>query len=1191
MRSSRLPHFQVAEDRGGPATLDWRHYIFDAEHGVLKTSRDILRQMQSKSRIHVHSAGQGDAKSSSSSARATSFIPQVIVHAIHEGRVKITDTEKVVLESPINSTYDPIVQSLDAVVVFMDASGFTSLTERLARQANGAEEIGRCLNSFFGPLIDIICSFGGDVLKFSGDAITVLWPIVPEGWSKEDSEMYRTWSRSRDSAAEKACLCCMDVQAQVGSFGRTPIEDLNLTLHIGVGLGHLHILQLGGLMNRWEYCAAGPPLEEVAVAEPLASPGQTVVSPSVVAALQKSQGYSKFQFFKVKDHSAPEGFRRLELRRDRRSDQSLSLGGSSPLTEFLEEHLPGIFKRTFIPASRGTGVVPEAPKEEPRNSGTISRDINTTRLASGDDLSPKVMSPVQASLAERYVPRAVLRNLSDGELNPEMRRVSIVFFQLSGTDPGRYQEDAIRTQLVVRLLQRSCYALEGSVNKFLVDDKGMVLLACFGLPPLNHFTDDPLRAVLAATRFCDTLREENLVGRAGIATGMCWCGVVGNETRREYTVLGDVVNLSARLMGRAGQNCVLVDEATQSACGSILEIKSLGEITVKGKEDPVPVYEFAGRTIARLKGKQPNPALLGWDKWPAKIALDSAFAEQFQEAGSASSAVVFVKGGPGSGKTEIAAHIRHWAQEQGLALLSGQNMNVTSTIAVQLLCWQEVFKQLMIVAASDPYWTKRLGEVGVAPSELSSSSTYLYQLLIVMLKQAGASEDLLAWAPLMNAVLTGLDFGPKVVQAMLERDEQHTRERSRLGELCELLVDAFTSYSSVHRGTLVLVHFKRSTSFFQSLDQHSAHIARALVRLTKRRNKEGRPHPVFLCVVSRAGLLSDEALVQGAIDCKGLVDVTDLSLWETEQYIQQILCNDQLDGDLINYVFTTSGGNPFAIHELCQKLKQECVLVRKAGSYELAEDWPLNRLHCEFPYPEKLVGVALAEFEKLAPAEQHLLKIAAIFCQETSEVAISSFCALDLAESLRKNQTPTNGESNGVAVRAEVVSKVEEHCFRLQSADIFVDANHHRRSTTSRSDSGASLSEDVDSPVLDSPQTPLDVTTGSYGGVLSWNSRLGEPETRRYFRFKSQLLRHVASTLVLQAQKEEILVGMTKSARTSRRLLTTRSGQQTILSVPSASTLHSMTPSGSSLRHNHSVTSVTSHVIHALTPRDSRAAR
>ena len=50
------------------------------------------------------------------------------------------------------------------------------------------------------------------------------------------------------------------------------------------------------------------------------------------------------------------------------------------------------------------------------------------------------------------------------------------------------------------------------MNKFVIDDKGMLLLACFGLPPLSHFGDDPARATLASMRMLDTLRAEGCTG-------------------------------------------------------------------------------------------------------------------------------------------------------------------------------------------------------------------------------------------------------------------------------------------------------------------------------------------------------------------------------------------------------------------------------------------------------------------------------------------------------------------------------------------------------------------------------------------------------------------------------------------------------------------------------------------------------
>jgi len=96
-------------------------------------------------------------------------------------------------------------------------------------------------------------------------------------------------------------------------------------------------------------------------------------------------------------------------------------------------------------------------------------------------------------------------------------------------------------------MQAVIYAEEGSLNKFLVDDKGLVFLMVFGLPPFVHI-DDPVRACRACLEMTQVLMQMGLVGRIGITTGRVYCGVVGSDKRREYTVMGDTVNLSARLM-------------------------------------------------------------------------------------------------------------------------------------------------------------------------------------------------------------------------------------------------------------------------------------------------------------------------------------------------------------------------------------------------------------------------------------------------------------------------------------------------------------------------------------------------------------------------------------------------------------------------------------------------------------------
>lgn len=78
------------------------------------------------------------------------------------------------------------------VAMFADVSGFTAMTENLAAQGPvGAERLGKYLNAYLEQLIRLISSAGGDVFKFAGDAIIVLWldqeRPAPSGASQHSS--------------------------------------------------------------------------------------------------------------------------------------------------------------------------------------------------------------------------------------------------------------------------------------------------------------------------------------------------------------------------------------------------------------------------------------------------------------------------------------------------------------------------------------------------------------------------------------------------------------------------------------------------------------------------------------------------------------------------------------------------------------------------------------------------------------------------------------------------------------------------------------------------------------------------------------------------------------------------------------------------------------------------------------------
>jgi len=89
-------------------------------------------------------------------------------------------------------------------------------------------------------------------------------------------------------------------------------------------------------------------------------------------------------------------------------------------------------------------------------------------------------------------------------------------------------------------MQEAVYSFEGTIRQFIIDDKGSVLIAAWGLPPLSH-EDDPARALRASMLIQKNLKALSVGNSIGVTTGKAFCGAVGSEERREYAMVGDIV--------------------------------------------------------------------------------------------------------------------------------------------------------------------------------------------------------------------------------------------------------------------------------------------------------------------------------------------------------------------------------------------------------------------------------------------------------------------------------------------------------------------------------------------------------------------------------------------------------------------------------------------------------------------------
>ncbi|MSP88019.1 MAG: adenylate/guanylate cyclase domain-containing protein [Alphaproteobacteria bacterium] len=204
-----------------------------------------------------------------------------------------------------------------------------------------------------------------------------------------------------------------------------------------------------------------------------------------------------------------------------------------------------------------------------------------------------------------YLPRAEIdRMMAQGrppELGGEARAVSILFSDIAGftaisekRDPARLIEDlnqyfAAMTEIVE--------AQGGFVDKFIGD----AVVAVFGAPVADP--DHARRAVLAAIEMRRVLADEAarftlgdgqpVRARIGVNSGMALVGNIGSPRRFNYTVMGDAVNLAARLEGanKGYGTQILVSADTADACGAAIVFREIDRVRVVGRTAPVGLLE------------------------------------------------------------------------------------------------------------------------------------------------------------------------------------------------------------------------------------------------------------------------------------------------------------------------------------------------------------------------------------------------------------------------------------------------------------------------------------------------------------------------------------------------------------------------------------------------------------------------
>ena len=195
------------------------------------------------------------------------------------------------------------------------------------------------------------------------------------------------------------------------------------------------------------------------------------------------------------------------------------------------------------------------------------------------------------------------------KLGGERRHMTVMFSDIVGfTSISEGLKD--RPERLVELMNRYLTFMSevverhgGYVDKFIGD----AVMAVWGAPlPTDRAEIKAVETALDCQAALERFNAEVVVGeygmpalgtRIGIATGYAIAGNMGSSSRLNYTVTGDMVNLASRLEGANKEygSLVMVSEATASALGDRYVLRRLDRLVVKGKTEPIAVFEVVGR--------------------------------------------------------------------------------------------------------------------------------------------------------------------------------------------------------------------------------------------------------------------------------------------------------------------------------------------------------------------------------------------------------------------------------------------------------------------------------------------------------------------------------------------------------------------------------------------------------------------
>ena len=548
---------------------------------------------------------------------------------------------------------------------------------------------------------------------------------------------------------------------------------------------------------------------------------------------------------------------------------------------------------------------------------------------------------------QRYLPKDLTQKIlaQRDRIEGERKQVTVMFCDMEGFTSlteklGSEQMYSIMDE-VYEILIHKVHDYEGTVNELTGDG----IMALFGAP--IALEDAPQRAVRSAlaihreiNKFSDQLKDQkempSIKMRIGIHTGPVIVGTLGNDLRVEFKAVGDTVNLASRMEGLADPGTTYVTEDTFKLTEGFFRFEALGEKKIKGKEEPVKVYQVIAPSTRRTKfdvsAERGLTPFVGRERG-LELLLDG-----FERVKEGRGQAFSIMGEAGVGKSRILYEFRKAITNEDVNFLEGKCLSYSRGVAYHPVI--DILKSNFDIQEGEgDHEIREKVKRGLKIIGVVEASTLPYLLELLSVKDSGIDKIFMSPAARKDRIIEALKQiilkGSEIRPLIMAIEDLHWIDKSS--------EDALKYFLEIIPGARVLLTFTYRPEFVHTWGGKFYYNQINLNRLSNR---------------------------------------------ESLSMVEHLLGTQEIDEDLEKVILEKTEGIPFFIEELLKALKELRIIERKDNKYQLAKDINVGVI------PSTIQDIIMARVDLLPDAAKTVLQTGSVIEREFSHELIKRVTAL-----------------------------------------------------------------------------------------------------------------------------------------------------------------------------------------------------